>query len=350
MRLTVALVTAGLMAGAVEAMAQDAPHRIAIHEAARSAHAGAYQGRDRGAEQNERFTRKVRLGRDGRVSIQNISGDITVTAGSGDEVSIEAIKRARGDQSRLADVRVIVDERPGRVDVRTEYEQYRSRGNNNDNVSVDYTVVVPTGASVELKSISGNVKATGVRGSVRAESVSGNVVTTGTPNVEAAKTISGDVTLDGITTEGNLSIGSVSGSVHARNVKARGLDLGSVSGDVMLTDVSCERLSAKSVSGGFEYIGTLARGGVYDVNLHSGNVRFVLANPAGFELTANTFSGSIRSDLPLTIGGTSDRSATSDRDGRRRGVTNRSMRGTFGDGSATLTLRTFSGDIVIARR
>ena len=349
MRLTVVLAAAGLTAGAVAASAQDAPRRLVAREVVRTERAGAYQGRDRGQQQTERFTRRVRLGRDGRVTIQNISGDIVVTAGSGDEVSIEAVKRAR-DQSRLADVRVIVDERPGRVDVRTEYEQFRGDRDRGGNVSVDYTVVVPAGASVELKSISGSVKATGVRGAVRAESVSGDVVTSDTPNVETAKTISGDVTIDGITTEGNLSIGSVSGTVRARNVKARGLDLGSVSGDVTLTDVACDRLSAKSVSGGFEYTGSLARGGVYDVNVHSGTVRFVLANPAGFELTANTFSGSIRSDLPLTVGGSSSSSASSDRDGRRRGVSSRSLRGTFGDGSATLTLRTFSGDIVIARR
>src|SRR5262245_58735213 len=57
--------------------------------------AHTYQGRDRGPEQTDRFSRKVRLGRDGRVSIQNIAGDITVTAGSGDEVSIDAVKRDR---------------------------------------------------------------------------------------------------------------------------------------------------------------------------------------------------------------------------------------------------------------
>ena len=85
----------------------------------------------------------------------------------------------------------------------------------------------------------------------------------------------------------------------------------------------------------------------YDVNVHSGNVRFGLSNPSGFELSANTFSGNIRSELPLTIGGDPrDR----DGNGRRRGMSNRSMRATFGDGSATLTLRTFSGDIVIAKR
>ena len=152
------------------------------------------------------------------------------------------------------------------------------------------------------------------------------------------------VPFKGITTDGDLSISSVSGSVHARNVKAHGLDLGSVSGDVVVSDVACDRLNAKSVSGGFEYTGTIARGGVYDVNVHSGTVRFTLANPSGFELTANTFSGSIRSDLPLTIGGDRDSNV------RRRGVNNRSIRGTFGDGSAMLTLRTFSGDIVIAKR
>jgi len=210
-------------------------------------------------------------------------------------------------------------------------------------------VTVPSGAAVEVKSVSGNIKVTGVRGVVRSESVSGDVTTSDTPKVEAAKSVSGNVMLSGIQNDGELSASSVSGTVTAKDVKAHALDLGSVSGDLTVSDVTCDRLSAKSVSGAFEYSGSLARGGVYDVNSHSGTVRFVLANPAGFELTANTFSGNIRSDLPLTIGG--DRDRDRDRGDRgRRGVDNRSMRATFGDGSATLTLHTFSGDIVIARR
>jgi DUF4097 and DUF4098 domain-containing protein YvlB len=349
MRFTLAFLIAGLAATAASAAAQDADPGIAIREAVRdalrSATAHAYQGRDRGPEQTDRFSRKVKLGRDGRVSVANISGDIVVTAGSGDEVSIEAIKRVRGDQSQLAAVRIVVDDRAGRVDIRTEYDNSRTFRNNN--VSVQYTLTVPGGASVDMKSVSGNLKVTGVRGSVRAESVSGNVTTSDTPKVEAAKSISGDVTLSGIAIEGDLSAGTVSGTVTARGVKAHALELGSVSGDVVVTDVTCDRLNAKSVSGGFEYTGTITKGGVYDVNVHSGTVRFLLSNPAGFELVANTFSGSIRSDLPLTIGGDPrDRDAS----GRRRGVSNRSMRATFGDGSATLTLRTFSGDIVIGRR
>jgi DUF4097 and DUF4098 domain-containing protein YvlB len=347
MRLTSVLLLAGLAASVRPALAQDTPHRVVVREVVRAERAGGYQGRDRGPEQTDRFSRKVKLGRDGRVSVTNISGDIVVTGGSGDEVSIEAVKRTRGDQNQLANVRIVVDDRPGRVEVRTEYDG--SRYSRNNNVSVDYTVSVPSGASVDLKSVSGSIKVTGVRGAVRSESVSGDVTTTDTPKVETAKSVSGNVTLSGIQIDGDLAASSVSGTVQARGVKARALDLGSVSGDLMVSEVTCDRLSARSVSGGFEYNGTIARGGVYDVNLHSGTARFVLANPPGFELTANTFSGSIRSDWPLTIGG--DRDRDPDRDsGRRRGVTNRSMRATFGDGSATLTVHTFSGDIVIAKR
>jgi DUF4097 and DUF4098 domain-containing protein YvlB len=344
MRLTPVVVLAALAAGAQPARAQDPPHRIVVREpeVVRSERIGAYQGRDRGPEQTDRFSRKVKLGRDGRVSIGNISGDIAVVGGSGDEVSIDAVKRTRGDQSQLANVRIVVDDRPGRVDVRTEYDTNRFTRNNN--VSVDFTVTVPSGAAVEVKSVSGSVKVTGVRGAVRSESVSGDVTTSDTPKVEAAKSVSGNVTLTGIQNDGELSATSVSGNVSAKGVKAHALDLGSVSGDLTVSDVTCDRLNAKSVSGGFEYSGSITRGGVYEVNLHSGTVRFVLANPSGFELSANTFSGNIRSDLPLTIGG--DR----DRDNGRRGANNRSIRATFGDGSATITVRTFSGDIVIAKR
>jgi DUF4097 and DUF4098 domain-containing protein YvlB len=345
MRCIVFCVIAGLAVAAAPAGAQESDPRIVARAVARTVRNGAYQGRDRGPEQSERFSRRVKLGRDGRVSVGNISGDIVVTGGSGDEVSIEAVKHGRGDQSQLASVRIVVDDRAGRVDIRTEYENSRMFRSNN--VSVDYTLTVPSGASVEMKSISGNVKVSGVRGSVRAESVSGNVTTTDTPKVEAAKSISGNVMLSGISIDGDLSAGTVSGTVTAKGVKAHALDLGSVSGDMVVTDVTCDRLNAKSVSGGFEYTGTISNGGVYDVNVHSGSVRFVLANPSGFELSASTFSGNIRSELALTIGGDPrDRDSNS----RRRGMSNRSMRATFGDGRATLTLRTFSGDIVIAQR
>jgi DUF4097 and DUF4098 domain-containing protein YvlB len=278
------------------------------------------------------------VGRDGRVSIGNIAGDITVTGGTGDEVSIEAVKRTRGDAGQLASVHIVVDDRAGRLDVRTDHT------GRNDRVSVDYVVTVPASASVEVKSVSGNVKVSTVQGPVRAETISGNVTTAATPRIEMAKSVSGDVDLTDAGADADLTASSVSGTVRAKGLKARALDLGTISGDVVVSNVECERLAVKSVSGGVEFSGTLARNGRYNVTSHSGDVRLILSGSTGFELTASTFSGAIKSQLPLTIGG--DRDAGS----RRRGPDSRSIRATFGDGSAALVVRTFSGDIVVEKR
>lgn len=339
MRPNVPILALGLALTATPAAAQSAGPRVTIREGR------AYQGRTRnsGPEQTDRFSRKVRLGRDGRVTIGNISGDITVSAGSGDEVSIDAVKRGR-DQGQVAAVQIVVDERPGRVDVRTEYDSHFFR---NNNVSVDYIVTMPATASIDAKSISGNVKVSGIQGAVRVESISGTVTTATTPKLEMAKSVSGDVDLTSAASDADLNASTVSGDIRAKGLKARGLTLGTVSGDVTLTDVACERLNVKSVSGNVEYAGALAKSGRYDVNSHSGTVRLALAGGTGFELNASTFSGSIRSELPLTVGGTADARG---RDDRRRGVSSRAMQATFGDGSAALTIRTFSGDIVITKR
>ena len=300
-----------------------------------------YQGRDRGPEQTERFSQKYRIGRDGRVSIANISGDIVVTAGGGDEVSVDAIKRTRGDRSQLSQVQIEADSAAGRVDIKTVYPQ-----RSNSSVSVDYTVTVPASASVDLHSISGSVKVTGVRGSVRAETISGGVTASDTPKLELAKTVSGNVTIDNVRTEGDVSAGTISGAISIRALKAHGVDLSSVSGDMTIADAVCDRLGTKSVSGSVEYTGGISRTGSYNLTTHSGAVRMTLANPPGFELSADSFSGSIRSDFVVTLGPTAGR----DYSRRGPGGMGRAVHAVFGDGGATLRIRTFSGDIVIAKR
>jgi len=351
MRLTAPFVIAGLAMVAWPALAQDNDHRIVLRDLVRTLRSGAYQGRNTGPEQTERFSRKLKIGRDGRFSLANIAGDIVITGGPGDEISIEAVKRTRGDKSELARVQITVDEHPGRVDVRTEGEQNRTdRNRRMDHVSVDYTVTVPASVVVDVRSVSGSVKVTGVHGALRAETVSGNVTTADTPRLETARTVSGDVSITGAAADGDLTAASVSGNVTAKGLKARGLDLGSVSGDIIVSDVTCERLGAKSVSGNVEYAGAIVKTGRYEINSHSGTVRLLLASPAGFELNANSFSGSIRSELPLTIGGDAARRDGNTSRGRRDAANSHSMRATFGDGSATLVVRTFSGDIIIAKR
>jgi DUF4097 and DUF4098 domain-containing protein YvlB len=209
---------------------------------------------------------------------------------------------------------------------------------------VDFTVVVPAGASIDVHSISGSVKVTGVRGSVRAETVSGTVTAAETPKLEVAKTISGNVTLTNVQTDGDISVGTINGTMNAKGIKAHGIDFSSISGDLVIADTVCDRLGAKSVSGNVEYAGGITKTGRYNLTTHSGTIRMMLANPSGFELNADSFSGSVRSDFPVMLGPASGRSE------RGHPGPGRAMHAVFGDGGATLTVRTFSGDIVIAKR
>src|SRR5215471_983631 len=142
---------------AAQALAQ--PSIAAAREQARREYRRAmaearelYQGRNRGDAQSDTVSRKIRIGRNGQVTVQNVSGMITVTGGSGDDVTIDAVKRARGDRSQLGLVDVVIEEHPGRVDVRTEYGRpgFPDRLFRDVNAYVDYTVVVPDGASVDL--------------------------------------------------------------------------------------------------------------------------------------------------------------------------------------------------------
>ena len=161
-----------------------------------------------------------------------------------------------------------------------------------------------------------------------------------------AKTISGDVTARDVGSATTLVLGTVSGTVLGTGIRVRALEAGSVSGDVRLIGSQIERLEAKSVSGNIEFDAPLSKSGRYEFVSHSGNVRILLSGDTGFVLDADTFSGSVRSDLPVTLRGMGPPDQAS---GGRRG-SNRAIRGSYGDASAYLSVRSHSGSVVIAKK
>jgi hypothetical protein len=70
-----------------------------------------------------------------------------------------------------------------------------------------------------------------------------------------------------------------------------------------------------------------------------------VSGSVGFELDADTFSGSVRSDVPVTL----RTMGREDRD-RRRGASSRAIRGTYGDATAILSVRSHSGSVVITKK
>jgi DUF4097 and DUF4098 domain-containing protein YvlB len=340
-----ALVASAILFAALPALAQPDPPRPPRPPRERT------EQRDRGRESDrhrqeatDRQVHTLDIGRAGELDLGNVSGDITVTAGGGSEATVEMILRGYGgtpDEAKrqLTLLRVDVTRRASRAEVRAVYKE----GERNYRVSAEYRVTAPVETRVRAHSVSGDVRVSKMKGELSVETVSGEVVVDSATRVTAAKSVSGDVQLTGISTEGILAASSVSGDVLARGLKARRLELSTVSGGLQIREVACDRAEIQSVSGDVEFAGSLARGGRYEVQSHSGNIRIALSGGAGFEVEAHSFSGEVRADVQLTRQAVDD-----DSFGRRRRRLNRTLRGTYGDGSAFLELTTFSGDIIIS--
>jgi DUF4097 and DUF4098 domain-containing protein YvlB len=308
-----------------------------------------YQRQSERATETERITRTMRLGASGDIEIGNIAGDITIIRGGGNDVVIEAIKTSRARTAEEAKavlplVEVDINDRAGRVEARTRYPRHddeRRRNWRNVNVSVAFNVTAPERARVNVNTISGNISVRDIKGDLTLETISGDVQIGNAGRISKAKTVSGSVEIADTTIEGVMSASTISGILTMRNIKARQIDLGSISGNVFIDQVTAERVDAESISGDIKVTGALVRGGRYDLGSHSGTIEVVLTGDVGFEIEASSFSGNIRTDLPLKLSGVAQ---TSNR-GRQR-----SLRGTYGDGSAFLDVTTFSGSVVLSKK
>ena len=274
-------------------------------------------------EVTERFAKTTHLDANGTFDLTNVTGNVVLTGGAGRDVAIEAIKRVQrpnpnAARALLQMIDIQVTEEANRIEVRTVVPRPR-----NFPGSVDYTITVPQDASVTLRTVSGNIRATNVRG-------------------ELFKSVSGDIEFNDGAAGDVVTASTVSGNVTVRGLKGRTAQLGTVTGNVQLEDLQADRLTVRAVNGNIDYAGDVARSGRYEFITHSGDIRLMLSGATGFALQANSFSGNVRSDFPI------NRSA--DAEGRRAVVTPRGIRGAFGDASAVLVLRAFSGNITIARR
>lgn len=297
------------------------------------------QNRNFREEQTDRATRQLDLGTSGVLELRNVSGDITVTAGSGSQATVEIVRRSRGltaaDARRgLDEVTAEVTEQRGRASVIARYRDQRDRPPYS--VSISYIVRAPAGTRVTIGSVSGDVNVTGITGDLAVDLVSGDIDITDAARVQQVKTVSGDVTLTNVQTDGSLSVGSINGDVTLRRIRAGQLSVNGVSGDVDASDVTVDGADLKTISGTVRYTGGLRGNGRYEFQTHSGDVVLVLTGDAGFELEARTFSGDIRPDPSFA--------------GSNLTAGRRSLRGRVGTGDAVLVATTFSGDVVIRRR
>jgi DUF4097 and DUF4098 domain-containing protein YvlB len=290
-------------------------------------------------------TRTLKIGAEGDIEISNLSGDITITRGSGNTAELEIVKIARARtmkeaQDALKLVGVQITERGSRARISAQYPRGQLQ---NVSVSVEYRLTAPENTRISANSLSGNISVTDIKGDLNLITVSGDVTVTGGARVMTAKSTSGKIELVNLRSEVRLEAESVSGDLILRNSQLPRVELSSVSGTVTITDVRAPRIEAETLSGNIQFQTPLVRNGRYELTSHSGTITLIPTGDVGFTLEVDSFSGSIQTNVSLK-----DQETEESRFGRRGGIS--SISGTYGDGGAMLEITTFSGRVIVGKR
>ena len=225
-----------------------------------------------------------RVDRGDAVEIKNINGGIQATLASGDRVAVTAVKKdnGRGDPK---DVRIEVVEHAGGVTLCAVYPDAGGRKNecrpgdegrlnSKDNeVSVEFTVQVPSGVNFVAHSVNGGIEARDLRSDVRAETVNGGVKVS-TSGVARASTVNGSIeaAMGRADWTGDLEFETVNGGITVRLPEGFGA-----------------RVKASTVNGGMETDFPLTVQGRFGNRKIEGTI-----GGGGRDLSLETVNGTIR--------------------------------------------------------
>jgi DUF4097 and DUF4098 domain-containing protein YvlB len=122
------------------------------------------------AQVTQDFHRTVPLSSTGRVSLENINGNVTITGWERNDVQIDAVKKAR-DQQKLDEARIEVDASTDSVHIKTKYPEGHT---NNNPATVTYELHVPRMARLDhLDLVNGSLEISKVSGEIDANLVNG---------------------------------------------------------------------------------------------------------------------------------------------------------------------------------
>lgn len=350
------LLSCGILLVAAPGYAQEGPRRPVEPPAAATFPRGMGMGRGlieplRGAAPipgwvQETVTRSIELGPRGIFVLKNIAGQVRITGvADGNTVRFTAIKRVReqnkdAGRALLQNIGVRLTERGGGVEVFTE----NAPGNTTPTL-VDYEIFLPTAAKVTVTN-TGTVSVQNVKGELRAEAFAGNIWLVNVGRVRQAKTYGtpiknmpgGNIVITNAEGEDVNAETTFNATIVVRNVRARNVELRVLNGNIQASSVECDGCEFNSFGGDIEFSGTLRRNARYDVVSNTGNIRMLVDGNVGFDLEA--VGGVVR--VPdFQLKSTPSPSATPG--------SGRSVLGTYGDGSAIISLRTFTGSVTVAK-
>lgn len=253
---------------------------------------------------------RFEVGPKSKVTIMNQFGGVSVKPSTGNYVLVNA--------TTYSD-RVEVDhaQSGNRVDV----QSHLLAGATAENARVDYEVLVPADASVDMESATGPLHAERLHGDVEAE------------GAHAAIDVR-DISAS------HVHVKTMAGTITLTNIRDGHVEIDSVSGDVILNSVTGPLVRVSSTSGKIQYDGDFGYAGEYRFNSHSGNIDATIPEDASVDVKAQSVRGQVQSDVALQP---KVHTSFLVKEGS-------SFAGTINKAASSVWLRTFSGKIHLKKR
>ena len=198
------------------------------------------------AKAEQRWERSYTLaGADARIEIVNTNGTISVEAADGAAVEVKATITARGGTEEAAKEalgKVEIREDAGGSSVRLEARYPKTLGR--QGVTVSFTLKVPASVKVDLATVNGAIRLTGVQASVKAETTNGSIEGTGLGGAIVAGTTNGSIKLSlaGLG-ENGIQAETTNGSIELKLPEALKATISArcVNGGISVSDLPFEK-------------------------------------------------------------------------------------------------------------
>ena len=243
------------------------------------------------------------------VSVDTQYGSISVKPGAANQVVITAILHS--DKAE-----VDTQQRNSRVQI----VSHLLDGADDQTGRIDYEVLIPTDATLSLRSSTGPLSAERLQGDLSVE---------GTDAVVDIHNVSG----------GHVHVRTMRGPVTLTDVRNGHVEISSISGDVTMKSVTGSLVQADSGSGKIFYDGDFGSGGDYKFSTHTGDIEAVAPATASADFSARSITGKVQNDFPLEP----HHSHFSFAGGSY-------FFGTVGKAASDVVLRSFSGKIRLKQR
>jgi DUF4097 and DUF4098 domain-containing protein YvlB len=249
------------------------------------------------------------VGPKANISVETQYGAISVKPGSSDQVLVTATFKSDN---------VEVDQQQNGN--RIEIASHLLRGKDAQTGHIDYELLIPPDATINLRSSSGPLSI---------ERLQGDLTLEGTDAVVDIRNVE----------NGHVHVRTMRGPVTLTDVRNGHVEIDSISGDIHLKAVTGPLVQARSGSGKIFYDGDFGSDGNYKFTTHTGDIEALVPADVSAAFRAHSVLGRVRHDFPLQP-----------RHSRFREEAGRSFMGTSGLATSEVLLRSFSGKIRLKQR